>query len=294
VGTAIVYVDDDWAGMTLPGAGVQKPGAPDGTYLQFGRNAFCDGAGRRRRESTRRGRFMSRRVRTPSAFTIAKPVTVLGPNDNISPNAGERVAEAVLQGSTASGLSESVALDATGVVLRGLTFDNLRIDSYTSSAHELITGDVVAFNRFVNVLGTPVYLRDGRNDAPGKYSTGVVVQDNYGSTRPRRLGSDDYNAGSGIIVMGAEALVGQRQRDSFGGLQRHPVRPLQRSSFCRTIRPPAVRSLRCRSPSGTMASFADQRQHLQHALHHQGGGAALRVHQQLQSTVHLYRQYDPG
>jgi hypothetical protein len=39
---------------------------------------------------------------------------------------------------------------------------------------------------------------------------------------------------------------------------------------------------------------ADQRQHLQHALHHQGGGAALRVHQRLQPAVQLHRQYDPG
>jgi parallel beta-helix repeat protein len=148
---------------------------------------------------------MSRRVLYAEAFTIAKPVTVLGPNDNISPNAGERVAEAVLQGSTASGLSECVALDSTGVVLRGLTFDNLRIDSYNDNAHEQITGDVIAFNRFVNVLGTPIYLRDGRNE-PGKYSTGVVVQDNYIDS-PASAGSADFNAGSGIIVMGAEALV---------------------------------------------------------------------------------------
>jgi parallel beta-helix repeat protein len=139
----------------------------------------------------------------PGAFTVAKPVTVLGPNATISPNTGERVAEAVLQGTTASGLSESVALDATGVVLRGLTFDNLRIDDYNSSAHELITDAVIAFNRFVNVLGTPVYLRDGR-DAPGQYSAGVVVQDNRIES-PAAAGTVDYKAGSGIIVYGAEA-----------------------------------------------------------------------------------------
>ena len=39
-GTAIVYVDDDWAG-TVSGAGVQKPDAPAGTYLWFGHNAFA-------------------------------------------------------------------------------------------------------------------------------------------------------------------------------------------------------------------------------------------------------------
>jgi parallel beta-helix repeat protein len=225
------------------------------------------------------------------AFTIAKPVTVLGPNDNISPNAGERVAEAVLQGSTASGLSECVALDSTGVVLRGLTFDNLRIDSYNDNAHEQITGDVIAFNRFVNVLGTPIYLRDGRNE-PGKYSTGVVVQDNYIDS-PASAGSADFNAGSGIIVMGAEALVIKDNvilSAAYNGIQ---------LGRCNGVVLQNNTATGCAQPASAdrpveRRRVCHQRQHLQHAVDHQGGGAALRVHQQLQSTVHLYRQYDPG
>lgn len=198
--TAVVYVDDSWAG-TPNGTGIPKPGSA-GAYLLFGRNAFATvpagvaGVDAGGTVNVLAGTYSG-------AFTVAQPVTVLGPNDNISPNTGVRAPEALLQGTTTSGLSASVAIDATNVVLRGLTFNNLRIDNYNGNAHEPITGDVVAFNRFINVVGTPIYLRDGR-DANGLYGAGVAVVDNEILT-PIAADGSDFGAGSGIVLKGAEA-----------------------------------------------------------------------------------------
>lgn len=133
---------------------------------------------------------------------IDKSVTLLGPNALIDPNTGTRAPEAILQGTTTSGLSEFVNFEAENVVIMGFTFDNLRIDNYYNSIHEQINGDIVKNNIFKNITGTPIHLRDGR-DAPGLYSTGVNVSNN--KVDPTiNAGVDPYNAGSGIVVWGAE------------------------------------------------------------------------------------------
>ena len=135
---------------------------------------------------------------------INKSVTLLGPNSAVNPNTGTRVAEAVLQGTTNSGLSQFVNIDATNVVIKGFTFNNLRIDNYYSSTHEQITGDVVENNYFTNVAGTPIYLRDGR-DAPGQYSSGVNISNNKIDPTTSMSSTEDYKAGSGIVLFGAES-----------------------------------------------------------------------------------------
>ena len=139
------------------------------------------------------------------ALLINKAITLLGPNAAINPNTGTRVPEAIVQGTTLSGLSQFVNIDATDVVIKGFKFDNLRIDNYNSSTHEPITGDVIENNAFVNISGTAIYLRDGR-DAPGTYSTGVSVSNNKIGPLTN-AGTADYNAGTGILLFGAEAAV---------------------------------------------------------------------------------------
>jgi len=141
----------------------------------------------------------------PGSFIVNKSVTLLGPNALINPISGTRVPEAVLQGTTTSGLSEFVNVDAENVVIKGFTLDNLRIDNYNSSTHEPINGDVIENNNFTNTSGTVIYLRDGR-DAPGLYSTGVSVSNN--KIDPiTSAGSVDYNAGTGILLYGAEGAT---------------------------------------------------------------------------------------
>jgi len=137
-------------------------------------------------------------------ITINKSVTLLGPNAEINPITGTRGAEAILQGTTTIGLSEKVDIDAENVVIKGFTFDNLRIDNYNGQGTNtlLINGIVVENNIFSNVLGTAIYLRDGR-DAPGLYSSSVQIKNNLIDS-PGSAGAVDYNAGSGIILFGAE------------------------------------------------------------------------------------------
>ena len=135
-------------------------------------------------------------------ITVNKSVSLLGPNALIDPNTGTREPESVLQGTTTSGLSQFVNIEAENVVIKGFTFDNLRIDNYNSSTQESINGDVIENNIFTNTSGTAIYLRDGRN-APGEYSTGVVVSKNK-INPTTSAGSVDYNAGTGIVVYGAE------------------------------------------------------------------------------------------
>jgi len=137
---------------------------------------------------------------------VDKSLALLGPNAAVNPNTGARVAEAVLMGTTPSGLSNFLELDAEDVVIRGFTFDNLRIDNYygtTGTNSNLIGGVVIENNIFSDVLGTAIYLRDGR-DAPGLYSPDVSIQGNL-IAAPGSAGSLDYQAGSGIVVLGAEA-----------------------------------------------------------------------------------------
>jgi len=102
-------------------------------------------------------------------------------------------------------LSDKLEPDAENLTIKGFTFDNLRIDNYYAQAGSntnLITGNVIENNIFSNVMGTAVYLRDGR-DAPGSYSSGVSVSYNK-IISPASAGGVDYNAGSGILVYGAE------------------------------------------------------------------------------------------
>jgi parallel beta-helix repeat protein len=136
---------------------------------------------------------------------VNKEITLLGPNASINPNTGTRVPEAVIQGTTPSGLSQKLEIDAENVVIKGFTFDNMRIDTYNSrlgTNTQLISGAVIENNIFSNVMGTAVYLRDER-DAPGSYSTDISVSYNK-ITAPAAAGSVDYNAGTGILVFGAQ------------------------------------------------------------------------------------------
>ncbi len=138
---------------------------------------------------------------------VGKSVTLLGPNAAIDPNTGTRDPEAILQGTTTSGLSDKLEPDDVDVVVKGFTFDNLRIDNFwnqTGSNSSLITGNAVENNIFTNVLGTAVYLRDGRN-SPLLYSNNVSVSNNK-IVAPADAGivpAVDYTAGTGILLFGA-------------------------------------------------------------------------------------------
>lgn len=145
----------------------------------------------------------------PGSFIVNKSVTLLGPNALINPNTGARVPEAVLQGTTTSGLSQFVNIEAENVVIKGFTFDNLSIVNWDnngrSTSAEPINGDVIENNYFKNISGTVIYLRDGR-DAPGVYSTGVSVSNN--KIDPiTSAGGVDFNAGTGILLYGAEGAT---------------------------------------------------------------------------------------
>jgi parallel beta-helix repeat protein len=137
---------------------------------------------------------------------INKPLTLLGPNADIAGAAEKRYPEAIIKG-TGNGLSQLLEIDAENVEINGFTFDDTRIDNYnntTGTNTNLIGGIAIVNNRFINTSGTAIYLRDGRN-APGEYSKDIQICNNKIETIIS-AGTDDYNAGSGIIVMGAEDL----------------------------------------------------------------------------------------
>lgn len=136
---------------------------------------------------------------------IDKPLTLLGPNAMIA-GGDKRYPEAIIKG-TENGLSQLLELDAENVEINGFTFDDTRIDNYnntTGTNTNLIGGIAIVNNRFINTSGTAIYLRDGRN-APGEYSKDIQICNNKIETIIS-AGTVDYNAGSGIIVMGAEDL----------------------------------------------------------------------------------------
>ncbi len=141
---------------------------------------------------------------------INKPLTLLGPNAGVS-GTGARNAEAVIaQESQTTGLSPKLLITAENVIVKGFTFENMRInncDDNQGTNEDLIGGVAIENNIFTNVVGTAIYLRDGRN-APGDYSENVRIRNNKidapsAGTEP----VTDYNAGTGILVMGAENLV---------------------------------------------------------------------------------------
>jgi hypothetical protein len=137
---------------------------------------------------------------------INKPLTLLGPNADIAGAAEKRYPEAIIKG-TGNGLSQLLEIDAENVEINGFTFDDTRIDNYnntTGTNTNLIGGIAIVNNRFINTSGTAIYLRDGRN-APGEYSKDIQICNNKIETIIS-AGTVDYNAGSGIIVMGAEDL----------------------------------------------------------------------------------------
>lgn len=137
---------------------------------------------------------------------IDKPLTLLGPNAMIA-GGDKRYPEAIIKG-TENGLSQLLELDAENVEINGFTFDNTRIDNYnntTGTNTNLIEGIAILNNRFVNISGTAIYLRDGRN-APGVYSKDVKICNNI-IEEISPVGTADYDAGTGILVMGAEDLI---------------------------------------------------------------------------------------
>jgi len=159
------------------------------------------------------------------ALLVNKAVTLLGPNAAIDPNADPsgRVLEAIIQGTTTSGLSQKLEIDTQDVEIKGFTFDNMRIDNYNgqTGSNTLLIGDVkIENNIFTNVLGTAIYLRDGR-DAPGVYCSGVSISNNK-IVSPASAGTVDYNAGSGIVFMGGDSstISGNVITDAaYNGLQ---------------------------------------------------------------------------
>ena len=146
------------------------------------------------------------------AVVVNKAVNLYGPNMDVDPNGTvARGAEAIILGSTtAPEMSTLFELDAENVVVKGFTFDNVRINNYidggaTGALTNQFGGVDISNNIFTNVSGTAVYLRDGRN-APGEYSADVIVQNNLFNAISS-AGGVDYNAGSAVIVMGAENLL---------------------------------------------------------------------------------------
>lgn len=143
-------------------------------------------------------------------ITIDKSVTILGSNAAINPNTGTRAAETVLKGNTMSGLSKQVKITAQNVVIKGVALDNLRIDNYntnvagTTNTDLLISGITIENNIFANIVGTAIYLRDGR-DSPAQFSNTVnIVNNKINATTSD--GDIDFNAGSGMVIMGVENL----------------------------------------------------------------------------------------
>lgn len=146
------------------------------------------------------------------AVVVDKAVNLYGPNMDVDPNGTvDRGPEAIILGSTtAPAMSTLFELDAENVVVKGFTFDNVRINNYidggaTGTLTNQFGGVDISNNIFTYVSGTAVYLRDGRN-APGEYSAAVTVQNNLFNPIAS-AGGVDYNAGSAVVVMGAENLL---------------------------------------------------------------------------------------
>ncbi len=146
------------------------------------------------------------------AVVVDKAVNLYGPNMDVNPNGTvNRGPEAIILGSTtAPAMSTLFELDAENVVVKGFTFDNVRINNYidggaTGTLTNQFGGVDISNNIFTNVSGTALYLRDGRN-APGEYSADVTVQNNLFNAITS-AGGVDYNAGSAVVVMGGENLL---------------------------------------------------------------------------------------
>jgi parallel beta-helix repeat protein len=159
-------------------------------------------------------------------IVVSKALTILGANATINPNTGTRGAETVLRGDTTAGLSRMLELDAENVVIKGITFDNLRIDNYnnTSGTNTLLIGGIDIENDiFTNSVGTAIFLRDGR-DAPGSYSNYVSIVNNNINTPVSSVSSNpvDYQAGSGMVIRGVENLTisgNVISNSAYGGIQ---------------------------------------------------------------------------
>lgn len=121
--TAVVYVDDDWAG-TSDGTGIPKPGAPAGTYLLFGHNAFATvqgGVGGVDAGGTVR---VMDGLYTESNIAVGKAMTVLGQSrDGVVLVPADEDPGATSTSLTPTGSQHGFVVSADDVTISLLTLD---------------------------------------------------------------------------------------------------------------------------------------------------------------------------
>jgi hypothetical protein len=131
---------------------------------------------------------------------VTKPVTLLGPNAGVAGN-GTRVAEAIIQGTSASWVSLYVEPNIPGVTIDGFKFDgaNLVDPTYTVGVAGDSSGLTVQNNVFVNhdgmaIMTSGVYTEDdGETWKYDKWLTDILIKDNLITNTT--LSTSGYNFG---------------------------------------------------------------------------------------------------